>query len=236
MIGNLARRREKTENEAVKLTDPRTRRTPARLAFADHMDRLVAGNCAPSAPKRTKMLACAHPAFDGPVILFQDVVEILHRSMSAVFLQSTLSFELRYRWRITCVLVGVDDPRRPIVLSAQRFGEEAFGRRCIAFSREKEVDRRTGRVDSPVQIDPLALNPDVGLIHPPAIVGRSEPCSQSALNFWGVTLDPPLDGDVVDQKSALRKEFLHIAVGKREAQVPADRKQDDLRFKLAPLE
>ena len=57
-----------------------------------------------------------------------------------------------YRRRITGVLVGVDDPRRPIVLSAQRFGEEAFGRRCIAFSREKEVDRRTGRVDSPVQI------------------------------------------------------------------------------------
>ena len=123
-----------------------------------------------------------------------------------------------------------------MVLSAQRFGAEAFGRRCIAFSREKEVDRRTGRVDSPVQIDPLALNPDVGLIHPPAVVGRSEPRSQSALNFWGVTLDPPPDGDVVDQKSALGKEFLHIAVGKREAQVSADRKQDDLRFKLAPLE
>jgi hypothetical protein len=33
---------------------------------------------------------------------------------------------------------------------AQRFGEEAFGRRCIAFSRKKEVDRRTGGVDSPV--------------------------------------------------------------------------------------
>src|SRR5208337_2517676 len=73
-------------------------------------------------------------------------------------------------------------------------------------------------------------------IHPPAVVGRSEPRSQSALNFWGVTLDPPPDGDVVDQKSALGKEFLHIAVGKGEAQVPADRKQDDLRFKLAPLE
>ena len=59
MIGNLARRREKTENEAVKLTDPRTRRTPARLAFADHMDRLVAGDRAPSSPERTKMLADA---------------------------------------------------------------------------------------------------------------------------------------------------------------------------------
>ena len=28
------------------------------------------------------MLACAYPALDRPMILFQDVVEILHRSMS----------------------------------------------------------------------------------------------------------------------------------------------------------
>src|SRR5271157_4730368 len=85
-------------------------------------------------------------------------------------------------------------------------------RSAAAESRlaEREVDRRTGRVDSPVQIDPFALNPDVGLIHPPAVVGRSEPRSQSALNFWGVTLHPPPDGDVVDRKSALGKEFFHL--------------------------
>jgi hypothetical protein len=33
MIGNLDHRREQTENEAVQLTDLRTRRTPVRLAF-----------------------------------------------------------------------------------------------------------------------------------------------------------------------------------------------------------
>src|SRR5713101_6517796 len=62
-------------DRAAPHADRYTRRTPARLAFADHMDRLVPGNCAPSAPKRTKMLAGADPAFDGPVILFQDVVK-----------------------------------------------------------------------------------------------------------------------------------------------------------------
>src|SRR6202022_4171652 len=82
----------------------------------------------------------------------------------------------------------------------------------------------------------LPLNRDVGLIHPPTVVGRSEPRSQSALNFWGVTLHPPPDGDVVDRKSALGKEFFHLAVGQREAQVPANRQQDDLRFELPPLE
>ena len=43
-------------------------------------------------------------------------------------------------------------------------------------------------------------------------------------------------GDVIDRKSAFGNEFFHVAVGQREAQVPANRQQDDLRFKLAPLE
>jgi len=39
-------------------------------------------------------------------------------------------------------------------------GEKALSRFCIALGREKEVDRRTGGVDSPVKIHPLALNPE----------------------------------------------------------------------------
>jgi hypothetical protein len=79
-------------------------------------------------------------------------------------------------------------------------------------------------------------DPNVGLVHPPTVVGRSEPQSQSTLNFRGVTLDPPPDGNVVDQKSALSKEFLDVTVRKGKAQIPADRQEDDLRLKLPPLE
>ena len=39
-----------------------------------------------------------------------------------------------------------------------------------------------------------------------------------------------------DVEDLLAERGLHVAVGKREAQVPADGKQDHLRFKLAPLE
>jgi hypothetical protein len=53
------------------------------------------------------MLACAHPAFDGPVILFENIIELLHRPMPAVLLQSLVGFEPRDgRW-ITGVLVGI---------------------------------------------------------------------------------------------------------------------------------
>ena len=39
------------------------------------------------------MLTRADTALDRPMILFQDIVEILHRSMPAILLQSLLGFE-----------------------------------------------------------------------------------------------------------------------------------------------
>src|SRR5271166_6695985 len=47
--------------------------------------------------------------------------------------------------------------------------------------------------------------------------------SQSALNFWGVTLHPSPDGDVVDRKSALGKEFLDVSVRQCKYQPTASR-------------
>jgi hypothetical protein len=52
----------------VEQTDPR-RRTSARLAFADHVDRFIAGDRAPSSLEGAKMLTRVDPAFDGPVVL-----------------------------------------------------------------------------------------------------------------------------------------------------------------------
>src|SRR5208337_5159197 len=91
-------------------SDLRTRRTPVRLAFADHVNRFVAGDRAPSSPEGAKMLTRTDTALDRPMILFQDIVEILHRSMSTVLLRNTGGFELNDGWRISSVLVGIDYP------------------------------------------------------------------------------------------------------------------------------
>jgi hypothetical protein len=49
----------------------------------------------------TEMLARLDPAFDGPVILFQDVIEILHRSVVTVFLQSSFGLKLDNGWWVS---------------------------------------------------------------------------------------------------------------------------------------
>ena len=59
------------------------------------------------------MLACAHPAFDGPVILFQDVIEILHGAVLAVVGQIAYGLEHDNGGWISGVLVAIDDPRLP---------------------------------------------------------------------------------------------------------------------------
>ena len=56
----------------------------------------------------------------------------------------------RYGPEMEQSLVGLSRRRKRMVLSAQCFGEEALSGGCVAFSRQKEVDRSTGGVDRPV--------------------------------------------------------------------------------------
>ena len=73
--------------------------------------------------------------------------------------------------------VGVDHPRRGIVRSAQRFCEKALGRDRVLLSREEKIQGRSARVHRPVEVTPLAFDPDVGLVHTPAVVhgARGDP-------------------------------------------------------------
>src|SRR4029077_8319577 len=139
MIVNLVRRSEQTENKAVQQTDLRA---PVRLAFANHMD--VAGDRAPSSPEGAKILTRAAPALDRAMILFEYIVEILHRSMSTVLLQNALGFELYNGRRVSGILVGVDDPRARMVRN------KALARKRLAATVSRLAERRKSIV-APVE-------------------------------------------------------------------------------------
>ena len=82
-------------------TNPRRRHASVRLAFADHVDYLVAGQRSPSSPKRTETLAGVNPSLDGPVVLLQDIIEVRHRPVLAVGVQRSFTLELSDRGRIS---------------------------------------------------------------------------------------------------------------------------------------
>jgi hypothetical protein len=64
---------------------------PGDWKFADHMNRFVASDRAPSSPEGAKRLTRADRTVDSPMILFQHIVEILHRSMPTVQISPCLA-------------------------------------------------------------------------------------------------------------------------------------------------
>jgi hypothetical protein len=96
------------------------------------------------------MLACAYPSFDRPMILFQNIVEILHRSMLAILLKSTFGFEPHDRGWVGGVMVGINNPRLGMVRTSQSFTREALRSSRARLGREQEVDRRPSRVHGAV--------------------------------------------------------------------------------------
>jgi len=66
---------------------------PPRLPLADHMYSLVSGNRSPCCVELTKVLLGLHAAFDRAMILLQDVIQILDRSMVAAAPQGSFRFQ-----------------------------------------------------------------------------------------------------------------------------------------------
>jgi hypothetical protein len=83
-------------------------------------------------------------------------------------------------------------------------------------------------IDRPVQVSPPAGHLDVGLIDEPPVTGSVAARPGSLDELEGETLDPPVDGDVVDGDAALVEQFLDIAIGQAVPQVPADSDGDHL--------
>jgi hypothetical protein len=124
------------------------------------------------------------------VVLFQDVIQVRHRPVPTVFVQSAFSFEPHDRRRVRAVTVGVDDARHGMVLPSQRFGQEALCCGRVLLGREEKVEGRAGRIHRTIQVAPLALDPDVGLVHTPTVIGWFDSPAQTSFHFLGVTLDP----------------------------------------------
>jgi len=55
---------------------------PSNLSLPDHVNRFVALNRSPSRLEFSEALLGVHSTFDGSMILFENVVQVLHRSVS----------------------------------------------------------------------------------------------------------------------------------------------------------
>src|SRR5262249_58685161 len=82
---------------------------PPRLPLTNHMHRLIAFGRPPRCPELAKVLLGRDASFDRAMILLQDVVQILDRSMAAAAAQDSLRFRPGNRCAIEPRPIRVDD-------------------------------------------------------------------------------------------------------------------------------
>ena len=80
---------------------------PSNLPLADHVDCFVALNRSPGRLKFSESLFGVHSTFDGSMILFEDVIQVLHGSVSTTMAQCSFLLTVGdrgavYRWPGRC--------------------------------------------------------------------------------------------------------------------------------------
>src|ERR1039458_8999923 len=84
---------------------------PSSLPLPDHVDCFVALNPSPSRLEFSEALLSVHSTFDGSMILFENVVQVLHGSVSTAVAQRPFLFTVGDRTAVNRCQVGVDHSR-----------------------------------------------------------------------------------------------------------------------------
>jgi hypothetical protein len=116
----------------------------------------------------------------------------------------------------------------------QRAGEEPAGRGGVALLGQQHVDDLPVLVDGSVQVSPPAGDLDVGLIDEPPVPGSVPQRPGGVGEQRCESLQPPVDGDVVDVDAALGQQLLDVSIGESVAEIPADGDRDHLGWEPEP--
>ncbi len=109
--------------------------------------------------------------------------------MAAFLLQNTVDFELNNGWRIAGMLVGVDYPRRRMVLPAQGFGSESARRRLRrVWLQSKKSIVEPSESTARYKYTHLLLTRTYVRVDPSRIVCCLEPFTQAPLQLRRIAL------------------------------------------------
>src|ERR1039458_8577791 len=105
---------------------------PSSLSLPNHVDCFIALNRSPSCLEFSEPLLGVHSTFDGSMILFQNVVQVLHRSVSTAVAQRPFLLTIRDRGAVNRCQVGVDHSRLGMGSIAERLAKQALGSIAVA--------------------------------------------------------------------------------------------------------
>src|SRR3954469_20795215 len=186
------------------------------LPLSDHRHPLVASQRSSCGWQTAKAQPRPDQAFDAPMVLLNDVVEVLDLAQPREAPQLTLALHRRDRGRIGRILVHRERARVPRVRLPKRLAEEPPGGRGIALGREQKVNRLAATVHRAIQVGPAAFHFDVCLVDPPRAVTPVQVWPDPLLQLWRISLDPAEDGRVVHRDATVLQHKLKIAIADRE--------------------
>jgi hypothetical protein len=114
--------------------------------------------------------------------------------------------------------------------------EKLRGGLGILCSTQHELDGVPLGIDRTVQVVPLLLDLDIGLIHAVGVIGRFELWPAAFVELRSIPLDPMKYRRMINRDPAFPQEFFHVARAQRIAEIPPHGAEDDVGLKVAPFE
>jgi hypothetical protein len=90
--------------------------------------------------------------------------------------------------------------------------QKASGCLLVSAFREEEIDGLAALIHRTKQISPLPLDPNIGLIQPPAAPDSALVAMERRFQLGAVLQDPAIDHGVVDGHPTFLHQFFHLAV------------------------
>ena len=137
---------------------------PSSLPLPDHVDRFVAVDRSPGRLKFSEALLGIHSTFDGSMILFENVVQVLYRPVPATAAKCPFLLYVRDGRAVDRCLIGVDDTGLRMRRIAQCLAKQPFGGLGVAPCRKQKIDCGSPRIDGSIQVAPATLHSNIGLI------------------------------------------------------------------------
>lgn len=202
------------------------------LPLAECVHDLDAGDDDASAMERLKAQHRSDDALDRPVVLLDDVVEVLalpNRDRRVML--GVVAFDAG---GVGAALVNRDALRKAVVPDGP--GEKPLRRRPITFGGEHEVHGVTGLVHRAIEVLPVPTDLDVGLVHAPTRSNGALPSTKGLFHDRHQLDDPTMNRGVIDAYATLLHHLFEVAQAQGIGHVPPHAHQHDLQGKPQPLD
>src|SRR5712691_3453608 len=166
------------------------------------------------------------------MVLFHYIIEIL--DLAYCDRGAVLCIVALDRGFIRCASVDRDLLRH--AMAPDRLLQKPQGSLLITLLGEEEIDGLALLVHRSIEVAPLPLDLDVGLIHPPTDPDGPLAAVKRLLQLRAVFDDPSVDRGVIDLHPALFHQFFDMTRAQRVGHIPADSHDNDILWEMGPLE